>query len=159
MMELETATQVIDGYRPTSAAGYRAAFLQHLALYGRKERPQVTPLKAGIDCGRWVVDCECGGGIALHPDWQIAACFLCGKSWSKVEFPSKEFMKQIDEILSMRPPGSVRKDPKRFYSWWPEETIKDLIAENQKHGWPVPVWALIPDIGGDLPIIINTEER
>lgn len=138
MFEFDTATKVLDGLRPQTADDYRIGFRRHLLRMERAEWPQEQPLRAGVDCGRWVVNCVCGGGIALHPDWQFAGCFTCGRSWSKIIFPTPEFLAKVDAILRGRPPGTIRKDPRRFWSWWPEETLDDLRRQNIRHGWSVP---------------------
>lgn len=138
MMKLETATEILDAYKPQDAGEYRIAFLDHLKRNNRKEQPQPGALKAAIDCGRWVVDCQCGSGIALHPRWQIAACFLCGRSWWQVEFPAPYFLDQLEEIFRLRPAGSIHRNPQRFWSWKPTETREDLVEENRTHGWQVP---------------------
>lgn len=136
--DLETATDVLDSIRPLTIGDLKKGFKLHLEATHRRERLQAEPLKAGLDCGRWVVNCKCGSGIALHPQWQFAGCFLCGRSWDKVEFPSDEFLAKVIKVLACRPAGSIRQNPKRFWSWWPNETIDDLIAENVRHRWPVP---------------------
>lgn len=139
MMQLDTATQILgDGSTVRALEDYRTFFRNHLRAMKRARQPQSTPLRAGLDCGRWVVNCECGGAIALHPEWQYAACLTCGREWTEIIFPTEEFMLQLEKILTMRPPGRIRKDPRRFWSWWPEETLRDLIVENVTRGWPVP---------------------
>lgn len=143
-MQLDTATQVQDAYKPQSQSEYRGAFLHHLQRNNRKELPQLEPIYAGIDQGRWVVPCEhCGSGIAFHPQWQFAACFLCGRSWTKVIFPDAAMMQQLESIFLLRPVerqlrGMPPPNQRRYWSWRPWETIADLIAENQKYDWPVP---------------------
>jgi hypothetical protein len=137
-MQLDTATEILDGFRPRSVSEYRMAFINHLARHGRREQPQPESLKAGIDCGRWVVNCECGSGIALHPDWQFAACLLCGRSWAAVEFPSPVFLIQLEKLFRQRPPGTLSKNVRRFWSWWPTESLEDIVAENTENGWVIP---------------------
>lgn len=138
MLELDTATQILDSFSPKSLRDYRDGFRRHMMVTNRREKPQSEPLHSGIDCGRWIVNCVCGGGIALHPDWQFAACLTCGRSWSKVIFPTPEFMARLEVIFRQRPPGSIRHDPRRFWSWWPDETLEQLTAENIEHGWTPP---------------------
>jgi hypothetical protein len=130
---METATTILNVRSPEE---YKARALAHLKKHKRYYQPQDEPLVAGFDCGRWVVNCACGGGIALHPDWQYAACFTCGKAWTSVQFPTPEFMEQLRRILEVRPAGSVRGNVKRFWSWWPGETLDDLRRENRRRGWP-----------------------
>lgn len=141
-MQLDTATEILDGVRPPkpkTVGEYRQAFLHHMEQTGRTEQPQTEPLKAGIDCGRWVVNCDCGGAIALHPDWQFAACFTCGQSWTTIEFPTPAFMKELTKILEQRPPNPLRRnDRKWLWSWWPSETLDDLRKENRDHNWQPP---------------------
>ena len=138
MLKLDTATEIFDSFKPETVEDYRKNFRLHMLRTNRIEQPQGQPLKAGIDCGRWVVNCVCGGGIAIHPSWQFAACFTCGRSWSSIIFPSEEFLAQLEPILKARAAGAIRRDPRRFGSWWPEETLEDLRRENIRHGWSVP---------------------
>ena len=47
-------------------------------------------LTAYINHGRWVVDCECGAGNAVHPEWMIACCGSCGAIHSGIVFPTTD---------------------------------------------------------------------
>jgi hypothetical protein len=140
MMELFTATDILDSFKPQSPEHYRRGFLEHLKRNGRKEKPQTTTLKAGIDHGRWVTKCPCGGAIALHPQWQFAACLTCGRSWTSIEFPPPELLAKIEAIVTLRARGvsAPHQSPKRFWTWSPEETLEDLRRKNRRHGWEVP---------------------
>lgn len=134
---IQTVIDVLPGV--TSEQSYRDKLAVRVKS-GRiqKELPQTDPLFAEIDCGRWVTTCDCNSGIALHPAWRYAACLDCGRSWTDVRFPTAEMLALIDAVLRLRPPGPIRKSETRWYSWWKDETVADLIRQNRRHGWPVP---------------------
>ena len=123
--------------RVKTPSDYRNELMKRIAK-GRvaKELPQPEPLHADIDCGMYSARCSCGSGVALTPDWQYAACLNCGRTWTTVVFPDAEMLKAIDRVLSLRPNGKRAAD--RWYSWWHEESVGDLIMQNRRHGWPVP---------------------
>lgn len=123
--------------RVTTVEDYRALLTARIrARRVKRDLPQPQPLYADIDCGMWSARCECGSGIALHPEWAFAACLNCGKTWTQVVFPAPAVLDEVCRVLDLRPNGKRSSD--RFYSWWHEESVADLIAENQRYGWPVP---------------------
>lgn len=114
--------------------------IQKLAsTFGRTYKPDVidtnNPVKARINQGRWIADCECGGAEYVDPDEPIFFCLSCGNKASggrprEVIFPvnreeiEKEVMSRkvryltgkdrIEKELRAIPVGLPR-------SWRPEE--------------------------------------
>jgi len=123
--------------RIDSEAAYRAFHAARLKRAGVKRNPQTTPLMAGLDCGVYLAWCVCGAGVGVDPRWGFAGC-SCGRSWEQVLFPDALLLERLDAVLSLRPPGSIHLSPVRFYSWTPDQSVDDLFAENQRHGWPIP---------------------
>ena len=85
------------------------------------------PLQAYVNHGRWIVKCECGGAEkAWEEGWFMCQSCYNAKhkhQYRKVIFP--EFRKDIEELLSKRPL------PNR--NWIVNETIGDLMKENEEH--------------------------
>jgi hypothetical protein len=80
-----------------------------------------TPRLARVDEGRWLIDCECGAGNLIHPDWPAAACAACGAIHRRIVWPDER--EAIEGLLLERP--SVRNQ-----HWSPEETLDDLRDQN-----------------------------
>lgn len=82
-------------------------------------------VQARIEHNRWILDCYCGSGVAVHPDWSEARCFGigCGRVYVNVEIP--EDRADIEAALIARPVEATR-------NWNPVvgETAKVLRAEN-----------------------------
>ncbi len=79
--------------------------------------------------GRWIVNCPCGGAEYVDLENQVFMCCSCwnrdrNHQWVKVRMP--RFREQIESELVKRPGRN------RF--WKPGETLKQLRAENAKHG-------------------------
>lgn len=123
--------------RLTTEAEYRRFHFERLAKTKVAPLEQTTPLAAGLDCGVWLAWCPCGAGVGVDPRWAFAGC-SCGRTWEAITWPSPALLAQLDAVLSLRPAGSIRRDPRRFYSWHPTQTVDDLVAENVRRGWPVP---------------------
>jgi hypothetical protein len=120
-------TAAIHGVQTPQA--YRQLHRQHLARLKTRgvdavETSVLAPIRARIDAGRWMFDCECGAGVAAHPDWQDSRCFGCGNIYHAVVFPPD---RAAIEALLLRRPVAVR-------FWSPGETLADLAAENLAHG-------------------------
>ena len=118
-------------YRVPTREAYVAAHLQTLARQrdmGIDARPHIdeTALVARIDHGRWLVDCPCGSGVAVDPDWDEARCFACGSVYPHVVFPAGQLRARIETTLRLRPLSSR--------NWRPTESVDVLIAENIEHG-------------------------
>lgn len=124
---IETAVEIL---RVRTPAQYAAAARLHWAKTRVTEQPQADPLLAHINTGRWVTPCDCGSGVALHPDWQYAACFGCGRTWTSVLFPAPADLAAIDAVLAARPVRRTGAVKRPFYSWVPSDTIEKLAVEN-----------------------------
>lgn len=66
------------------------------------------PVKARIDFGRWIADCECGGAEYVDPDDPVFYCQSCGNlsvegKLRKVVFPQAEERAQIEKAVLERP--------------------------------------------------------
>lgn len=64
------------------------------------------PVKARMDFGRWIADCECGGAEAVDPSDAVFFCISCGNEITKgrlrpVQFP--ENYKAIEKEIMARP--------------------------------------------------------
>jgi len=99
------------------------------------DRPAGKPVRARINRGRWIADCECGGAEYVDPDEPLFFCMSCGNAVTsgrarEVIFPENRkdieaevmsrkvtYMGGRDEIekqLRAEPIGQPR-------SWTPEE--------------------------------------
>ena len=86
-----------------------------------------APLKAYVNHGRWVVDCECGGAEFAFDE----GLFMCQCCWNakhsnqlrRVLFPRNR--SKIEITLMMR--------PELNRNWYVGETIVKLEAENKAH--------------------------
>ena len=118
-----------------------------------EEIDEGRPVKARIDFGRWIADCECGGAEYITPEEPIFFCQSCGNLASDgklrpVDFPPEEERKEIERLLLERPVearrGNTRRE-KAMYSralaqddrgrnlgrsWDPEEDVEDLKRQN-----------------------------
>ncbi len=83
-----------------------------------------TTFVARIEHGRWLADCPCGAGLAVHPEWSEAGCLECGR-WGGVAVPTR--WREIETVLVERPALKNR-------GWIPGETVEDLDAENVARG-------------------------
>lgn len=138
MTRIETATDVLERFRPATEAAYRAVAKTRWHKHGIRPQPQVEPLAVHINCGRWVTPCACGDSIAATPGWAFAACLACGRCWDAVVFPPADALAAFDAVLSLRPAGLRSGMPLRYYSWTPGQTVADLERENARQGWPLP---------------------
>lgn len=82
---------------------------------------------ARIEHGRWIADCPCGSGVAVHPEWPSAGCLECGRWWP-VLVPVQ--WREIEAVLIVRPLPITR-------GWVTGETVEQLEAENTTRGLPV----------------------
>jgi len=85
------------------------------------------PLKARINHGRWVVDCECKGAELAWDE----GLFMCQSCWNdghgnqlrRVEYPRNH--SKIEAILLVRPIDNR--------NWYLGESLAKLEAENKAH--------------------------
>lgn len=85
------------------------------------------PVKARVNYGRWIVDCECGSASFAF-DEGIFMCKSCCNAGHKHQYRRLIFprtRKAIEMILLQRP------EPNR--NWYPGETLAKLKAENEIH--------------------------
>lgn len=96
---------------------------------GRHVINDPRPLAARIEHDRLIADCpNCRAGIALHPDWNGAACMdvgaECFRWFPRVDYPAD--LATIDAVLKERPGLANR-------NWTPGESVALLEAENTAH--------------------------
>lgn len=127
--QLQTAVEV-HGVRTLEAfLAKQRDFIAHNRR-GRPDLPWTDPkesdqrLAARVSGGKWVVDCPCGNAPATHPDWRVAACFMCGAIYREVVFP--EQIREIEALLMKR--------GRRHRHWVPTETVADVARDNVLHG-------------------------
>jgi hypothetical protein len=87
------------------------------------------PIEARIEHNRWLIDCACGSGIAVHPEWAEARCLGigCGRVYTNVVVPADRHV--IEQLLAARTQHQNR-------NWRASESVEDLRRENNKHGVP-----------------------
>lgn len=127
------------------------------------DTPAGRPVRARIELGQWIADCECGGAEFVDPDEPIFACMSCGNRVDsgrvrEVIFPTPAQREEIERIVLERPVNDIRglDDLERAHmaramieiempdgrrlpltrSWNPGESIEDLVKENE----PVRQW-------------------
>ena len=64
------------------------------------------PVKARLDFGRWIADCECGGAEAVDPKDPVFYCVSCGNERTsgklrRVTFPTD--YKTVEKEVMARP--------------------------------------------------------
>lgn len=97
-------------------------------------RAGVYVAEAHASWSRWVARCGlCPSGEQLYPFTPHGfnppthfRCRECGTA-TEVIWPSEEMVRGVERILMMRPDPSTR-------SWFPGETLNDLMWENGAHG-------------------------
>ena len=82
------------------------------------------PVKAYINHGRWVIDCECNGGGLTSPDFKLSCCFDCGRRYLNIVFPKNA--RQVEATLLKRKLHTQRN--------WNGETVKLLKIETKENG-------------------------
>lgn len=136
---------------------------QPIAIQMNKMAP--SPVKARIELGAVVGDCECGGCEFVSIEEPIFYCMECfnrlhGGALRPVQFPAPEVWAEIVRLVMLRPVEDLRgaDDCDRAYnsraviylekedgqhlpltrSWNPNESVDDLMRENEA----VEKWAL-----------------
>jgi hypothetical protein len=80
-------------------------------------------VRAYVNHGRWVADCECGGGMGVWSENRRAACMDCGRVYG-VEWPDPDIRRLAEEALLVRAKLANR-------NWDPaSETVERLQTEN-----------------------------
>lgn len=119
----------LDGFQRKVAALARALEVQYPAgVY-----------IARVEHGRWIADCPCGAGVAVHPTWSETGCLECGRWWP-VMVPSE--WDAIESVLLARPKRDTR-------NWLTLETVEKLRAENVAHGLPEVIGGPKPRVTQD----------
>lgn len=127
-------------------------FLAYMASRARRRGRELVEdprtVSAYVDRGRWVADCpHCNGGIAIHPEWQVAPCGTCLRVYRRVTVPAR--WQDIEAVLMARPmlhqnwhSADVRTRRAALSGRdgrvaLPDETLAELVAENLERGVPV----------------------
>ena len=125
--------RVSDGHRKAQTpAGYlqaHRAAIGKLRAAGSRAEVHESPvvLAARVDGNEWLVQCECGAGNLVTPEWVpvFACCFGCGAIHRHVIVPDN--WQEIEAIL-------VRRIHPENRWWFTHETADMLRAENIRHG-------------------------
>lgn len=144
MPHLLTPRDYLKGH-PATPDAYVALAARRAAQVGRALVEDPRPVEAYVSAGQWVADCpQCGAGIAIHPEWPVAACFGvgCHRVFRTITVPAT--WRAIEAILMVR--------PRRAQHWLsssvrsrvvgqgrvvlPAESLADLARENLAHGLP-----------------------
>lgn len=118
------------------------------------DNPIGAPVRARVEQGAWIADCECGGAEFVSPSEPIFFCWGCANRANKTSVRPVEFPKDTDAIerlLLERPVNDIRGltdlervgmalplafaeiDGKKLglsRNWNPDETIADLKKQN-----------------------------
>lgn len=97
---------------------------QQVKPMGDSEAP---PLKARVNHGRWLVDCECNGA-ELAWDEGVFMCLSCFNAGHEHKYRTAIFPRnrKAIELLLMGRPVENR-------NWYPGESLAQLRAENEAH--------------------------
>lgn len=118
------------------------------------ERVSKHSVKARIEQGQWIADCECGGASFVDYDEPVFFCFSCGNRADdnrlrEVEFPPESERLTIEKLLLDRPVDDRAglNDRERVglarpiifvegrgglaRNWNPNETVLDLMEQNK----------------------------
>ncbi len=107
---------------------FLAAIAKRASMGERIETHEVFAQKdAQINHGRWLIECECGSGVAVDPEFDNGYCFGCGAIHTSIAFPGADDLQEIQHSLLDRPKSINR-------NWVPSEPVSDLIDENVKRG-------------------------
>lgn len=118
------------GPQPTEAE-VEAAIERHLSNRGIRPTP-AGARAAFVNDSRWLIECDCGAGVACSPALQHTTCPDCGARYDVV-WPDVQVQARIEATLLERParlPKTVdisRKIAARC--WTPEQDIETLEAE------------------------------
>lgn len=123
-MRLLGPVQMLQGARIRSMADFERAV--RAIARALQVRYDAGVYIARVEHGRWIADCPCGAGIAVHPQWTEAGCLECGRWWP-VMVPRD--WDDIEAVLLARPKAVNR-------GWLPGETATVLREENITRGLP-----------------------
>jgi len=85
------------------------------------------PLKARVNHGRWIVDCECLGAEFAWEEG-IFMCLSCFNASHKHQYRPVIFPKNRKAIELLLLPRPVP-----YRNWYPGESLAKLKAENEQH--------------------------
>lgn len=104
---------------------------------GQAVEPRPTPdtlasyaIRAHVNYGRWIAECpNCASAQVVSPEDPRFWCVECGNeyiggAWAELSFPTD--LDGIERLLMQRPFTRNR-------NWLPDESVDDLIAENEAH--------------------------
>lgn len=113
----------------SSHQGYvlkQATAIAKIRAKGLGERLSVEtisrPVEARIDANRWILDCDCGGACAAHPDWPDSRCFGCGRVYAAVVFPAPSLRVEIERTLEKQSFEPMRQ-------WTPGQSLEAVREE------------------------------
>jgi hypothetical protein len=84
--------------------------------------PPEVDVYARVDYGRWVADCPCRAGCAVHPEWSKTVCLDCGRVL-RVIVP--EDYVQIEDALLERSTDDQRQ-------WAPGLSVAEVRDETMR---------------------------
>lgn len=123
--------------RVRNATELEAKWARELAKRAMQPWRHGSPVAGYVNEGRWVASClECNGGMACWPEMSETQCLDCGARYT-VEFPAPEELEQAAAVLRERPMRNRNWFPSRVTVGGVEqqrESVKDLKAENARHG-------------------------
>lgn len=102
-----------------------AQFMKRQQRMGARYQVHESPggRLARIHNNQWLIDCECGAGNSVHPEWGIACCFGCGAIHRLIIVPAE--WREITAEL-------VKRENPYDRHWMPGETVDDLKQENRE---------------------------
>jgi hypothetical protein len=127
---IETAR---DQHRVKDESGLKAkqaAFVAKQIAGGMRSiriHESAEPKAAKINHGVWLLECDCGAGVAVDPSFSAGYCFGCGAIHTRVEWPAPEDRLNIEHVILARPKTVNR-------NWDPDETLIDVLVTNVDHG-------------------------
>jgi hypothetical protein len=79
---------------------------------------------ARVNHGRWIADCPICRGAEMVKETQDFLCGSCG-AFGRVQWPK--------DIAAIEAALTPRAAP--YQNWWPDEKVKDLVAENKERSY------------------------
>lgn len=105
---MDKAITALDYAKREKCGSTRERILKLAARYNLKLEDKICgkSVKARLDFGRWIADCECGGAEAVDPKDAVFFCISCGNGKDKgklrkVIFPAD--YKAIEKEVMARP--------------------------------------------------------
>jgi hypothetical protein len=76
---------------------------------------------ARLNEGRWLGDCVCRAGVAIHPEWARTGCMECGRV---LVVTAPENYRDLEDAL-------LERTNDRERHWTPGKTVEDLREETR----------------------------